>query len=121
MTDPTLPKMPEPAAWRFAGSYWTQRDSIPTALTPEPLYTADQLRAWAAACVEQEREADPIRAMLDEHAEQLEANEHAYFELAYTRQTGWMVWITDKPARGASTGARTPGACRTRREESDAA
>ncbi|MCP3017469.1 ParB/RepB/Spo0J family partition protein [Cupriavidus basilensis] len=32
------------------------------------------------------------------HAGMLEDNPYCYFELAYTRQTEWMVWITSKPA-----------------------
>lgn len=27
------------------------------------------------------------------HAEMLQTNHYCYFELAYTRYTGWMVWI----------------------------
>lgn len=27
------------------------------------------------------------------HTEQLSSNEYAYFELAYTRRTGWMAWV----------------------------
>jgi hypothetical protein len=42
----------------------------------------------------------PVQALLDMHAELLDANPYAYFELAYTRQTGWMAWITDKPFHG---------------------
>lgn len=34
------------------------------------------------------------------HAEQLDSNPYCYFELAYTRMTGWMAWITDRPAKG---------------------
>lgn len=40
---------------------------------------------------------DPIRSLLAIHANILETNPYAYFELAYTRATGWMAWITDKP------------------------
>ena len=50
----------------------------------------------AAQGVERQK-IDPLRQMLAQHAAHLEQNAHAYFELAYTRQTGWMVWITDKP------------------------
>lgn len=42
----------------------------------------------------------PVQALLDVHAALLDANPYAYFELAYTRQTGWMAWITDKPFHG---------------------
>lgn len=38
-----------------------------------------------------------IERLIDAHADYLEANPHCYFELAYTRTTGWMAWITDKP------------------------
>ena len=40
---------------------------------------------------------DPIRALVQRHAAELTTNDYAYFELAYTKQTGWMAWITDKP------------------------
>ncbi|WP_208452958.1 hypothetical protein [Burkholderia gladioli] len=43
---------------------------------------------------------DPIAALIARHAEELDWNDYAYFELAYTRQTGWMAWITDKPLQG---------------------
>ncbi|MCH7274995.1 DUF3850 domain-containing protein [Burkholderia gladioli] len=43
---------------------------------------------------------DPIAALIARHAEELDRNDYAYFELAYTRQTGWMAWITDKPFQG---------------------
>lgn len=46
-------------------------------------------------------DADPIQALIREHAALIEAGEnYAYFELAYTRQTGWMAWLTDRPGRG---------------------
>lgn len=42
-----------------------------------------------------------MRALVAEHARLIEqGNNYAYFELAYTRQTGWMAWITDKPLTG---------------------
>lgn len=37
--------------------------------------------------------ADPIRQLVELHSGLLEENA----ELAYTRQTGWMAWLTDKP------------------------
>jgi len=51
----------------------------------------------AAPAQAQEDAQDPVRALIAAHAEMLEDNAYAYFELAYTRQTGWMAWITDKP------------------------
>lgn len=36
---------------------------------------------------------DSIRQLIGRHAEQLKQNEYAYFELAYTRHTGWMAWL----------------------------
>ncbi|CDY79430.1 hypothetical protein BGLT_02211 [Caballeronia glathei] len=36
---------------------------------------------------------DAIRQLVARHAEELEKNDYAYFELAYTRRTGWMAWI----------------------------
>jgi hypothetical protein len=44
--------------------------------------------------------ASPVDSLVSFHAEQLEGNPYCYFELAYTRQTGWMAWITDRPAQG---------------------
>lgn len=41
-----------------------------------------------------------LAKLLAHHAALLEHNSYAYFELAYTRSTGWMAWITDKPAKG---------------------
>ncbi|SAK88031.1 hypothetical protein AWB76_06269 [Caballeronia temeraria] len=38
-------------------------------------------------------EKDAIRSLIARHAEELEQNDYAYFELAYTRRTGWMAWI----------------------------
>lgn len=43
---------------------------------------------------------DAFESLIAFHAEQLEANPYCYFELAYTRQTAWMAWITDRPAKG---------------------
>jgi hypothetical protein len=37
---------------------------------------------------------DNIQALIAEHALLIEAGNHyAYFELAYTRSTGWMAWL----------------------------
>jgi hypothetical protein len=36
---------------------------------------------------------DAIRKLIARHAEELEQNDYAYFELAYTRRTEWMAWI----------------------------
>lgn len=45
--------------------------------------------------------ADPIRGLLQAHEDLIEQGEnYAYFELAYTRRTGWMAWLTDRPASG---------------------
>jgi len=41
---------------------------------------------------------DPIAQLIAAHSELVRTGNHyAYFELAYTRQTGWMAWLTDKP------------------------
>lgn len=40
---------------------------------------------------------DPIHALLAKHQALLADSERTYFELAYTRPTGFMAWITDKP------------------------
>jgi hypothetical protein len=44
--------------------------------------------------------ATALSELIAHHASLLETNSYAYFELAYTRRTGWMAWITDKPAKG---------------------
>ncbi|WP_155837617.1 hypothetical protein [Herminiimonas sp. CN] len=41
-----------------------------------------------------------VEALLAQHGAMLEGNPYCYFELAYTRQTGWMAFICDKPAGG---------------------
>ncbi|WAI83235.1 MULTISPECIES: hypothetical protein [Achromobacter] len=40
---------------------------------------------------------DAIRELIGKHAELLEQNDYAYFELARTRMTGWMAWICSHP------------------------
>ena len=54
-------------------------------------------RAALAATQPAAQGMDAIRALISQHGKELEHNHYAYFELAYTRQTGWMAWITDKP------------------------
>lgn len=61
---------------------------------------AGGVQALSAAPAEADsvlEDADPIRALIAEHAAVLDQNESAYFELCYHRATGWMAWITDKP------------------------
>lgn len=36
---------------------------------------------------------NPIKQVIDIHQHLLETNHYCYFELAYTRYTGWMIWI----------------------------
>lgn len=43
---------------------------------------------------------DAFAGLVAFHAEQLDSNPYCYFELAYTRSTAWMAWITDRPAQG---------------------
>ena len=51
-----------------------------------------------AAYYAPEPASDPIKALVAQHARLIdEGNNYAYCEIAYTRQTGWMAWITDKP------------------------
>ena len=57
-----------------------------------------ELRTLIAATQPAAQGMDAIRALIAQHGKELEHNHYAYFELAYTRRTGWMVWITDKPA-----------------------
>lgn len=47
-------------------------------------------------------EPSSVTTLVAQHSRLIEeGNDYAYFELAYTRQTGWMAWITDKPLYGA--------------------
>lgn len=67
---------------------------------PDSVYPV-QPSSEAATAQPSDAARDVIRDLLARHATLIEeGNEHAYFELAYTRQTGWMAWITDRPARG---------------------
>jgi hypothetical protein len=75
-----------------------------------PQNMMDRLKKWLSRYFEMLAQAAPaapavdalapVQALLDVHAALLDANPYAYFELAYTRQTGWMAWITDKPFHG---------------------
>jgi hypothetical protein len=47
-----------------------------------------------------EAATDAFARLVAFHAEQLDSNPYCYFELAYTRSTAWMAWITDRPAQG---------------------
>lgn len=38
-----------------------------------------------------------LKLLINEHSKILENNPYCYFELAYTRQTEWMVWLCSKP------------------------
>lgn len=58
----------------------------------------ERRRAAIAATQPAAQGMDAIRELIAQHSNELERNHYAYFELAYTRRTGWMVWITDKPA-----------------------
>jgi len=60
------------------------------------------IEGWACAATPQAKAdaRDAIRELIAKHSEELEHNAYAYFELAYTRRTGWMAWITDKPLNG---------------------
>jgi hypothetical protein len=92
----------EAVAWRYfdgEGNY-EYRDEPPSESSVyhaaiygrkfEPLYLA----APQAECAPRaDAEKDAIRALVALHAQQLENNPYAYFELAYTRYTGWMAWL----------------------------
>ena len=80
----------ETAAVNGIRSQWAQmaRGKVELALKQLP---APQAQADAR---------DAIRELIAKHSAELEQNEYAYFELAYTRRTGWMAWITDKPLNG---------------------
>jgi len=66
-------------------------------LTQELWLAWQAARASSAAA----QQSDPIRGLLQAHEDLIEQGEnYAYFELAYTRRTGWMAWLTDRPASG---------------------
>ena len=69
--------------------YCIERDA--RKVLPNPPIAAPQAQADAR---------DAIRELIAKHRAELEHNDYAYFELAYTRRTGWMAWITDKPLIG---------------------
>lgn len=64
--------------------------------------------AHAAATQPAAQGMDAIRALIAQHSKELEHNHYAYFELAYTRQTGWMAWITDHPRSMPPTKVANP-------------
>lgn len=43
---------------------------------------------------------DPIRELILAHTGLLERYPNCYFELAWTRTTGWCAWLTNRPATG---------------------
>lgn len=70
-------------------------DFVPASETEMPEEVAQAIVAAFASG------GDPIRELLAVHQKLIDdGNDYAYFELARTRQTDWMAWITDKPARG---------------------
>ena len=69
-------------------------------LRMQVLYDLSQKVEMAAPAAPAVDALAPVQALLDVHAELLDANPYAYFELSYTRQTGWMAWLTDKPFHG---------------------
>lgn len=71
----------EPVSVPMPDGYWTPFHLALEAATSQP--------AGAA-----------LTELIAKHGALLETNSYAYFELAYTRSTGWMAWITDKPAKG---------------------
>lgn len=61
------------------------------------LATWQAARASSAAA----QQTDPIRSLIQAHEDLIEHGEnYAYFELAYTRRTGWTAWLTDRSASG---------------------
>lgn len=68
-------------------------------------WLAWQARAALATQQEAQPQAEPaggdkedaLREFFALHAAEVDANPYAYCEVAYTRATGWMAWITDKP------------------------
>ncbi|CUJ50170.1 Uncharacterised protein [Achromobacter sp. 2789STDY5608633] len=45
----------------------------------------------------QQHAPDSIRALIAKHTELMRSNDYGYFELARTRQTGWMAWLCSHP------------------------
>lgn len=75
---------------------WTMVEKIRAKQAAKPKHSPLPEATHPAQPAEQAGE-DAIRALIAEHGRLLDDNEYAYFELAYTRRTGWMAWITDKP------------------------
>ncbi len=48
---------------------------------------------WFDAAPDVNVTTDKIAALIARHSLELERNDYAYFELAYTRRTEWMAWI----------------------------
>jgi hypothetical protein len=79
-------ELPEPSAWRAAASYWKSYDSIPGALLPplyepEPLYTAEQVRA--AVLAEREMCARLCDELKEEHMESAAQNNGRQSDFAF--------------------------------------
>lgn len=58
-----------------------------------PLFPTAQPAAQPA-----DAQGDPIRQLIELHAELLEGSDYVYFELARTRQTDWVAWLCSHPA-----------------------
>ncbi|MBR8656739.1 hypothetical protein KDH83_25830, partial [Achromobacter sp. Marseille-Q0513] len=65
------------------------KDLVTHGVSLQRIAPADFLAAPAAG--------DATRDLIAKHAELMEASDHTYFELARTRQTGWMAWLCSHP------------------------
>lgn len=85
----------QPAAWMEPGidipvtNEYRNKTPLRQAKYSVPLYRHAPVAAPAAG--------DAIRDLIGKHAELREQNDYAYFELARTRQTGWMAWLCSHP------------------------
>lgn len=57
----------------------------------------DRLTKQESAITHDAPPQNHIQKLLSIHAQMLIENSYTYFELAYTRQTGWMAWICSHP------------------------
>ena len=104
---PTAPAPTEPVAWRWKErdrffdwtTDWSRHDKA-IELGVEIEYAYATSPSAAASEATSSSDAEQFAKFFAMHAAELERNPYAYCELAYTRTTGWMAWITDKPLCG---------------------
>ncbi|MFY4037918.1 hypothetical protein ACOTJL_19410 [Achromobacter xylosoxidans] len=81
-----------------AWSYGTMGPDDFALVAADPSRVAEIATAAIAAMRPAPAAGDAIRDLIAKHAELLDKSDHTYFELARTRQTGWMAWLCSHPA-----------------------